>query len=191
MGYLLDNIYFIIVIFSLMVIFMLLYFVKNRRYNTLKADYTTNKVTLNDEAIDLDKWVAMYQILEAKITLLGQISTVGLICFDYAGENFSIDKNGHELLGVDIKTAPLSLKDFEELIHTEDRHIYDDWDNCRNIMSKGVSDTPYILRLKNIESGQYNSYYFKLKTVYNEYEDAVALICAFIDMNYMIEGEKL
>ena len=168
----------VIVIVLLMLIFLSLYFRKNKQFKKLRS--AVNKPEKNPHLLLALKITETLQFYEAKLDLYEQLASVGTLVFNYDPPEFFIDKNGLLLIGSEKDN--ISHKDFETLVHEDDADIYNDIFDAENIKYSGKVDETFIIRIKNAEDGEYVRYLFKIKPLYSEEGHILYLLCAFIHL---------
>lgn len=166
----------IVVIIILMIVFLSLYFRKNKQYKKLRS--AVNSKENNYHLLSALKITEKLQFYEAKLDLYEQVSSVGTLVFNYETPEFFIDKNGLLLIGRDQEI--ISTKDFEKLVHEDDKDIYLDMFDAENIKYSEKADETFIIRIKDVKEGVYERYLFKIKPLYNEDGAILYLLCAFI-----------
>jgi len=184
------EIFFIIVITLLLIIFISLYFHQKTDYKKLlkKKDMDEDNVSKTDEGKDKDiiaEWTEQLQIIRAQLDLMFQLSPVFIACFDFVRNYFSLSENGYEQLNLDNfdleNGEDIDQSMFEGLIHPDDLLLYEEIKRCEDIRLFEISESPYVLRLKKgINSDEYNQYFIKIKPIYDVSGNGVALIIAFI-----------
>lgn len=166
----------IVMIIILMIVFLSLYFRKNKQYKKLRS--AVNSKENNSHLLSALKITEELQFYEAKLDLYEQLSSVGTLVFNYEPPEFFIDKNGLMLIGGE--TEIISHKDFEKLVHEDDTDIYFDIFDAENIKFSKKADETFIIRIKDLKKEVYKRYLFKIKPLYNEDGDILYLLCAFI-----------
>jgi len=168
----------IIVVSAFMVIFAGLYFTLTRRQKKLNASASSEN-NINDIA---SEWAEQLQIIHAQLDLICELSPVFIVCYDYTRQCFSISENGRIQLGLSENTGQ---KNFEDLIHPDDIFIYEEVTEAENIRKAELAESPYILKLKCMDSQEYAEYLARLKPVYDSNGISAALVIAFINTDYL------
>ena len=119
-----------------------------------------------------------------------ELSLAFIVCYDYGRNFFYISENGQYQLGYDTdihseENNESNQKKFESLIHEEDISLYDEVTNFEDIRKHEIADSPYIIKIKNALTNQYDEYIMRVKPIYNEYGINKALIAAFINTEYI------
>ena len=196
----------IFVVSVLLIIFASLYFVVTKRQKKLNAATKNNISSESDADITniTAEWAEQLQIIQAQLDLMGELSAVFTVCYDYGRNCFSLSENGQIQLGFKsgqddilyISNIPdisdmeqcVDQKKFEDLIHPDDIFIYEEITGAENIRKSALAESPYVLRLKQADSQnlhKYGEYLTRIKPVYDENGISVALIIAFINTEYL------
>ena len=197
----------ICVVSVLLVIFASLYFTVTKRQKKLNSAANNlngadnNNKTNQDDIDDITvEWAEQLQIMRAQIDLMCELSPVFIVCCDYGRDCFSVSENGQIQLGLigfngatgvngvngaeNADTEQIDQKKFEELIHPDDMFIYEEITGSENIRNAELAESPYVLRLRQADSQDYNKYLTRIKPVYSETGIPAALVLAFINAEY-------
>ena len=198
----------ICVVSVLLVIFASLYFIGTKKQKKLKASiknlYNYDNINNIKENIDADKksedeltheLVEQIRIINAQLDFMFELSPAFIICYDYARNYFYISENAQSQLGYNIpdgdgdgnENAETDQKKFESLIHEDDISLYEEVTNFEDIRKHEIADSPYIIKIKNSETGHYGEYLMRVKPIYDEYGINKALIAAFINTEYIMQ----
>jgi len=173
-----ENIWFISIISALFLTFMTLYFIKRDRYRKLVSS-ARGDMPPADAAAKLEvAWGEEYHVMTAQVELLSDMGAAGLVVYDFRKGSFEVNRNGRELLGG--AADSMTMEGFEELIHPEDVGIYEEWFRCEDVRASAVADTPYTVRMRGTDGGEYRRFLFMIRPAYNLDGNILAIICAFV-----------
>ena len=162
----------IIVVSCLMVLFAALYFMRGHKQKKLDGVAESNKLSGDT----MGDWAEQVQIMHAQLDLMGELSPVFCVCYDYSRECFSISEGGRAQLGL---ADSAGQDQFEALIHPEDMLIYEELSEAENIRKVEAADSPYVIRLRDAQ------YLAQVRPVYDGGGLCSALVIAFINIEYL------
>ena len=196
----------ICVVSALLIIFASLYFIGTKRQKKLKASmknlysYDSVKENIganqNSESEITDELVEQLRIINTQLELMFELSPAFVVCYDYGRDWFYISENGQFQLGYEPLTGDESTKietgqnKFESLIHEDDRSLYEEVTNFEDIRKHEIADSPYIIKIKDIRTNQYNEYLMRVRPIYDEDGINKALVAAFINTRYINEDKR-
>jgi len=175
---------------GLLIIFAAIYFAgtkKRRKLNNLKDPHNYGDL------------IEQIQIINAQLDLMFELSLVFVVCYDYGRDFFYISENGKiqlgydkydkydeydKIAGHDDPGAPFQKK-FEDLIHEDYISLYEEVTDFADIRKHEIAESPYIIKLKNIETQEYSEYLMRVKPIFDEDGINKALVAAFINTEYI------
>ena len=151
---------------------------------SIKENINANNQSEEDITVEL---VEQIQIINAQLDLLFELSPAFIVCYDYGRNFFYISENGQFQLGYSQpdETGESDQKKFEGLIHEDYISLYEEVTNFEDIRKREIADSPYIVKIKNAATNQYDEYIMRVKPIYNEDGINKALIAAFINTEYI------
>ncbi|MCL1858499.1 MAG: hypothetical protein FWF92_04625 [Oscillospiraceae bacterium] len=167
---------------ALMIIFASLYFIGTKKRKNLN---NAIKGSFDPELIE------QIQIINAQLDLMFELSPIFIVCYDYGRNFFYMSENGKMQLGYNQNqfqsnnTNETDQKKFENLIHEDYISLYEEVTNFEDIRKHEIADSPYIIKIKNIETNIYNEYIIRVKPIYDEDGINKALVAAFINTEYI------
>jgi len=197
---------------ALMLIFASLYFIGTKKQKKLKAsikglynyesvkdlsesikehieDTDGNKKSDDDITAEL---VEQLRIINAQLDLMFQLSPVFIVCYDYGRNCFYISENGRLQLGYNPsdEKGETDQKKFEGLIHEDYISLYEEVTNFEDIRKYEIAESPYIIKIKDAATNQYNEYLMQVKPIYDEDGINKALVASFINTEYIEDKNK-
>ena len=172
----------IIIVSCLMALFAGLYFTLTRKQKKLTAAAGKAAHTVSDISDISAEWAGQLQIMHAQLDLICGLSPVFTVCYDYIRECFSVGENGRAQLGLQENAGQ---KNFEDLIHPDDIFIYEEVTEAENIRKAELAESPYIIKLRRVDSQEYGEYLARLRPVYDAGGISAALVIAFINTDYL------
>ena len=177
----------ICVVSLLLIIFASLYFVGTKKRRNLNNAIQNLS---SDSDSELPELVEQIQIINAQLDLMFELSSVFIVCYDYGRNFFYISENGQFQLGYNL-TGEISENErkteqekFESLIHEDYISLYEEITNFEDIRKYKIADSPYIIKIKNIETNEYGEYLMRVKPIYDEDGINKALVAAFVNTEY-------
>ena len=196
----------ICIVSVLLILFVTLYFLRTKKKKKLKAavknlyNYGSVKDLSEDIKEDIDEnqkteddiseeWVEQLRIINTQLELMFQLSPAFIVCHDHGRNCFYISENGQIQLGYDPldESGETDQKKFEGLIHEDYISIYEEVTDFEDIRKHKIAESPYIIKIKNVETEQYSEYLMKTKPIYDSDGIIKALIAAFINTEYIVD----
>lgn len=185
----------------LLVALLFIYFkrrtsLRKLRYNdrqkpTEPTDVGEIKKEIYTEIIEkqvIGDWTEQLRIMETRLELTDEMSPVFTVCCDYRREIFDVSSGGYEQLGFDEDKKKIDELTFESLIHADDLRIWDGISECADIKKFKIAANQFVIRLKNSEAESgYRSYFVRVRPLFDDAEQAIALVAGFLDSGYVVE----
>lgn len=176
----------IFLIGSLIVILFAIYMIRAFRLSRLRKRRLgeTGEVVLPERDM-LDR----VHILQAKYELLGELSEVCVVTIE---PDIRVEFSPNALVELELEEDGVYRFEYgfwEELVHPDDKELWDELLTGMNTYSVSRPDNPYVLRLKR-SGGDWGEFIFRFKPLYTPEALLYAVVGAFVSTQTVMRAGK-